>query len=298
MATIPHITEGMTWEQAFGIINQIIDAINALNNAVDGALVDGRIDYSAITNKPKINGVELVGDLSQDDLSIDAGQTLTRRIQDFEERMDTFNDNLLQKITGDDLNTALQDYAKSVDIPDISGLATKTELTNGLAEKVSSTTFTNTLTQLNTTISSKASAGEVPTTVQWNDLLTQMEAKVTQAGNSATAAANSATTCNTQCGIATQKAQEATSAAQSVSGAVSRIDALETTVNGSGSTQGVVSRVSTLENRVGNAGKKVSISSDLKESRVKTNVILEALKEVSGEVYDKVKDIAELDVNY
>lgn len=298
MATIPSITEGMTWAQAFGIINQLIAAVNALNEAVGGALVDGRVDYNSIVNRPKINGVELVGDLTQAQLSISLDSETIKELNSFDSRVGDVENSLAQRVTIDELNNTLQPYAKTADLPDISNLATKTELTQGLNERVSVTNFNTVLTQLNTTIGSKASAGEVPTTVQWNTLLTQMETKVTQAGNSATAAANSATTCRTQCDIATQKAQEAASSAQSVSGAISRIDALENTIDGTGSTQGVVSRVLNLENRVGDAGKKVSISSDLRESRVKTNVILEALKEVSGEVYEKVKNIAELDVDY
>ena len=298
MATIPSITEGMTWAQAFGIVNQLIAAVNALSEAVGGALVDGRVDYNSIVNRPKINGVELVGDLTQAQLSISLDSETIEKINSFDNRVGGVENSLAQRITTEDLSSALQSYAKTADLPDISNLATKTELTQGLNERVSVTNFNTVLTQLNTTIGSKANAGEVPTTVQWNTLLTQMETKVTQAGNSATAAANSATTCRTQCDIATQKAQEAASSAQSVSGAIGRIDALENTIDGTGSTQGVVSRVLNLENRIGDAGKKVSISSDLKESRVKTNTILEALKEVSGEVYEKVKDIAELDVNY
>ena len=58
-------------------------------------------------------------------------------------------------------------------------------------------------------------------------------------------------------------------------------------------------RISNLEDRLGDAGKKVSVSADLKESRVKTNTLLDALKALgAGDVYDKVKDIVELDVNY
>ena len=277
MATIPNITEGMTWSQAFGIINQLIAAVNTLSEAVGGALVDGSVDYNSIVNRPKINGVELVGNLTQAQLSISLDSETIEELNSFDSRVGSVEDSLEQMVTVDELNNTLQPYAKTADLPDISNLATKTELTQGLNERVSVTNFNTVLTQLNTSINSKADAGEVPTTVQWNTLLTQMESKVTQAGNSATAAANSATT---------------------VSGAIGRIDALENTIDGTGSTQGVVSRVLNLENRIGDAGKKVSISSDLKESRVKTNTILEALKEVSGEVYEKVKSIAELDVNY
>lgn len=267
----------MTWAQAFGIINQVINAINALTTAVGGAVVDGCVDYNSIINRPKINGVELVGNLTQAQLSISLDSETIEELNSFDSRVGSVEDSLAQMVTADELNNTLQPYAKTADLPDISNLATKTELAQGLNERVSVTNFNTVLTQLNASISSKADAGEVPTTTQWNTLLTQMETKVTQAGNSATAAANSATT---------------------VSGAISRIDALENTIDGTGSTQGVVSRVLNLENRIGDAGKKVSISSDLKESRVKTNTILEALKGVSGEVYEKVKSIAELDVNY
>lgn len=284
----------MTWKQAFGIINQLIDVVNGLNEAMGGALVDGKIDYNSVVNRPQINGVELVGNLTQAQLEISLDSETTRMLDSFDERLGDVEGSLVKRPTITDLEAALQPYAKTVDLPDISGLATKQEL----SQKVATTDFNSTITAINTAIGSKASAGEVPTTVQWNALITEMNAKVTQAGNSATAAANSATTCRTQCDIATQKAQEAASSAQSVSGAISRIDALENTIDGTGSTQGVVSRVLNLENRVGDAGKKVSISSDLKESRVKTNTILEALKEVSGEVYEKVKNIAELDVDY
>lgn len=288
----------MTWKQAFGIINLLIDVVNGLNEAMGGALVDGKIDYNSIVNRPQINGVELVGNLTQAQLEISLDSETTGKLDGFDEKLGNIEDSLAKRLTTEDLETALRPYAKTVDLPDISGLATKQELTQGLAGKVATTDYNSTITALNAAIGSKASAGEVPTTVQWNALITEMNAKVTQAGNSATAAANSATTCNTQCGIATQKAQEAAQSAQSVSGAVGRIATLETTVNGGGGTQGVVSRVGTLEAKIGDAGKKVSITSDLKESRVKTNTILEALKGVSGEVYEKVRDIVELDVDY
>lgn len=295
---IENIEQGMTAAQVFDILNRLIVEHNQMMTALGGALVDGQFDYNGLANKPRINSVELLGDLTQADLDISIDTTVTRELNSFRQRIGDAESALLQKVSTADLATELADYAKSADLPDVSVLATKQELTQGLAEKVATSDYNSTIAALNTAIGSKASAGEVPTTVQWNTLLTQMEAKVTQAGNSATAAANSATTCRTQCDIATQKAQEAASSAQSVSGAISRIDALENTINGTGSTQGVVSRVLNLENRVGDAGKNVSISSDLKESRMKTNVILGALKEVSGEVYEKVKDIAELNVDY
>ena len=192
MATIPSITEGMTWAQAFGIINKLIAAVNALSEAVGGALVNGRIDYNSIVNHPKINGVELVGDLTQAQLSISLDSETIEKLNSFDSRVGGVENSLAQRVTIDELNKTLQPYAKTVDLPDISNLATKTELTQGLNERVSVTNFNTILTQLNTTIGSKASAGEVPTVAQWQVLRSEMEAKVTQAGNSASSAASAA----------------------------------------------------------------------------------------------------------
>ncbi len=192
MATIPSITEGMTWAQAFGIINQLIAAVNALSEAVGGALVDGRIDYNSIANRPKINGVELVGNLTQAQLSISLDSETIEKLNSFDSRVGNVEDSLAKRVTVDELKSTLQPYAKTAELPDISNLATKTELTQGLNERVSVANFKKVLTQLNTTISSKASAGEVPTVVQWQVLRSEMETKVTQAGNSASTAASAA----------------------------------------------------------------------------------------------------------
>lgn len=295
---IENIVQGMTAAQVFSILNRMIDEHNQMMTALGGALVNGQFDYNALVNKPTINSVELIGDLTQADLEISVDAEVINRLNSFGQLVSTMDSTLQQKVSTSDLTTALQAYAKTTDIPDVSGFVTTTTMNNALAQKVDTTTYNNTIAQLNTAIGSKASAGEVPTTVQWNNLLTQMEAKVTQAGNSATAAANSATTCSTQCGIATQKAQEASQSAQSVSGALTRIDNLEATVNGTQQTTGLAARTSNLEEKVGTAGEKVDIATDLKETRVKSNDILAALKEVGGEVYDKLADIVALDVNY
>ena len=282
----------------FDILNRLIVEHNQMMTALGGALVDGQFDYNGLANKPRINSVELLGDLTQADLDISIDTTVTRELNSFRQRIGDAENALLQKVSTADLTTELADYAKSADLPDVSVLATKQELTQGLAEKVATSDYNSTIAALNTAIGSKASAGEVPTTVQWNALITEMNAKVTQAGNSATEAANSATTCRTQCGIATQKAQEASQSAQSVSGALTRIDNLEATVNGTQQTTGLAVRTTNLEEKVGTAGEKVDIATDLKETRVKSNDILAALKEVGGEVYDHLADIVALDVNY
>lgn len=107
MATIPNITEGMTWSQAFGIINQVINAINALTAAVGGAVVDGRVDYNSIINRPRINGVELVGDVTQAQLNISLDGETVERIEAINERVGGVEDTLGNKLNTTDLPSAL-----------------------------------------------------------------------------------------------------------------------------------------------------------------------------------------------
>lgn len=81
-----YISEGMTWSEVFGILNKVIDKVTWIEGAIGGALVEGRIDYAAIINKPSINGVELEGELSHEDLKIDIGSSLKERIAGIEGR--------------------------------------------------------------------------------------------------------------------------------------------------------------------------------------------------------------------
>lgn len=107
MATIPNITEGMTWSQAFDIINQVINAINALTTAVGGAVVDGRVDYNSIINRPRINGIELVGDITQEQLNISLDQETMERIETINENVGRVEDKLGNKLNTTDLTSAL-----------------------------------------------------------------------------------------------------------------------------------------------------------------------------------------------
>ena len=298
MQTVQPIYEGESYASIFQKLNTLIAGYNEMVQALGSALNNGTFDYNSLSNRPSINNVLLEGNKTQDQLSISIDSETQSALSQIGTQIEGINTSMAGKVNTNDLPTVLQPYAKSTDIPDVSGLATKTELNNGLAGKVDSTTFNTTVTTLNTSINSKASAGEVPTLVQWNTLNTEMTAKVTQAGNSATAAANSATSASNSATTASNKATEASQSAQSVSGAVNRISALENTVNGTGSTHGLTSRTLSLENKMGDVGDKTSISADLKETRVKSNDILEALKEFSPEMYEKMKDIAALDVNY
>lgn len=284
MSAIPHIQEGMLWSDAISIINQVIDKINELDTALGGALVNGQFDYSALANKPSINSVELDGDLTQEDLSISIDSATQQSISDLSDSIDSIQETLGEKIDSNDLNTALQDYALSTDIPDISNLATKNELTTGLAGKVDNSTRTADLQAVNLALQGKAPVSGTPTTTEWNALLLAMDAKVTQAGNSATAADNSA-----------QTAQAAASTVPS--NCATRLAALELTVDGDAQHNGLTTRTTDLETKVGNQGDHVDVTTDLKETRVQSNDILEQLKLVP-EVYEKVKGIQPLAVNY
>ena len=189
---IENIKQGMTAAQVFGILNRLINEHNQMMTALGGALVDGKFDYRGLANKPRINSVELVDDRTQADLDISIDTSVTRELSNFRQRIDDAENTLLQKVSTADLTTMLADYAKSTELPDVSVLATKQDLNRGLAEKVTKSDFNTVLTQLNTSIGSKASAGEVPTVAQWQVLRSEMEAKVTQAGNSASTAASAA----------------------------------------------------------------------------------------------------------
>lgn len=175
---------------------------------------------------------------------------------------------------------------------------------NGIPASDMAAAVQTTLGKADTAIQTHQSLASYPTTNDWQVLLSQFQTiqnaastSATAASNSATAAANSATVCDNECTIATEKAQQAQQAAQSVSGAISRIADLEDSVNGTQQTQGLATRTRQLEDKLGDVGEKVSVSADLKETREKSNTILAALKEVP-EVYEKVKEIAALDVNY
>ncbi len=61
---IEKIEDGMPMGDVRSIINQLIDAVNALPSG-------GKVDYNELQNKPAINGVELDTDTLSKDLNID-----------------------------------------------------------------------------------------------------------------------------------------------------------------------------------------------------------------------------------
>lgn len=426
---IEYIREGMGASQVFDILNHLIEEHNQMMTALGGALTDGQFDYSALANKPKINGIVLEDDINPGDILPDIDNALVERVNNFSQQLQdytqersgyverlhgieqaqssansriatlegeksaretdlaTYKATINGLVTGigermtaaetreTNRNTAflqrvetmesalnskedfIRDLAEirrgaalgatayqkpSTGIPatdmDQSAHASlskadtayqkpvggipKTDMDdgvntslrkadsayqkpgNGIPASDMAAAVQTTLGKADTAIQTHQSLASYPTTNDWQVLLSQFQTiqnaastSATAASNSATAAASSATACDNRCTIATEKAQQAQQAAQSVSGAISRIAALEDSVNGTQQTQGLATRTRQLEDKLGDVGEKVSVSADLKETREKSNTILAALKEVP-EVYEKVKEIAALDVNY
>lgn len=426
---IEYIREGMSASQVFDILNHLIEEHNQMMTALGGALTDGQFDYSALANKPKINGIVLEDDINPGDILPDIDNALVERVNDFSQQLQNYTQersgyverlhNIEQAQSSANSRIATLEGEKSARETDlatykatINGLVTgigermtaaetretnrntaflqrvetvesalnskedfirdlaeirrgaalgatayqkpstgipatdmdpsartslskadtayqkpvggipKTDMDigantslrkadsayqkpgNGIPASDMAAAVQTTLGKADTAIQTHQSLASYPTTNDWQVLLSQFQTiqnaastSATAASNSATAAANSATTCDNRCTIATEKAQQAQQAAQSVSGAISRIAALEDSVNGTQQTQGLATRTRQLEDKLGDVGEKVSVSADLKETREKSNTILAALKEVP-EVYEKVKEIAALDVNY
>jgi len=426
---IEYISEGMSASQVFDILNRLIEEHNQMMTALGGALTDGQFDYSALANKPKINGIVLEDDINPGDILPDIDNALVERVNGFSQQLQNYTQersgyverlhNVEQEQSSASSRIATLEGEKSARETDlatykatINGLVTgigermtaaetretnrntaflqrvetmesalnskedtirdlaeirrgaasgatayqkpstgipstdmdsnvrssltradsayqkpaggipKTDMDdsvnnslrkadsayqkpgNGIPASDMAAAVQTTLGKADTAIQTHQSLASYPTTNDWQVLLSQFQTiqnaastSATAASNSATAAASSATVCDNRCTIATEKAQQAQQAAQSVSGAISRIAALEDSVNGTQQTQGLAMRTRQLEDKLGDVGEKVSVSADLKETREKSNTILAALKEVP-EVYEKVKEIAALDVNY
>ena len=65
-----HIKEGMTWAEVVNILNEFLSTIDVISNAIRGAIVDGKIDYNSLVNRPKINGKTLTSEETTQSLGI------------------------------------------------------------------------------------------------------------------------------------------------------------------------------------------------------------------------------------
>jgi hypothetical protein len=66
-----HIKEGMSWGQAIDVINELIDSMTLLKKAIGGCVVDNKIDYNSLANRPTINGKTISGDETSESLGIE-----------------------------------------------------------------------------------------------------------------------------------------------------------------------------------------------------------------------------------
>lgn len=74
-------------KDAWGIVNQLIDAFNKYQGVIADAVVDGQIDYNALRNHPVINEVELRGEQKLTDLGIITDAELMEKTTVLDERM-------------------------------------------------------------------------------------------------------------------------------------------------------------------------------------------------------------------
>ena len=64
------IREGMSWGQTINIINNLIMDVDSIKKAFGNTIIDGKIDYNALVNRPKINGKTLTSEETTQSLGI------------------------------------------------------------------------------------------------------------------------------------------------------------------------------------------------------------------------------------
>ncbi len=79
---IENIREGMTMGEFVTIINKLIDQYNSIEGVIGEAVVNGKIDYNAVSNRPSIEEVELVGKLNLDSLGAAGQSTVESEIKE------------------------------------------------------------------------------------------------------------------------------------------------------------------------------------------------------------------------
>ena len=66
-----YIKEGMSWGEIVGILNGFIATVEVINKAIGGCVVDNKIDYNSLANRPTINGKTISGDETSESLGIE-----------------------------------------------------------------------------------------------------------------------------------------------------------------------------------------------------------------------------------
>lgn len=214
---IENIVEGMKAVQVFDILNRLIDEHNQLMNALGGALVDGKLDYKALVNKPAINGIELSGDVNPadlvmgvDDAVLEKVNSVSRQLQDYQTERNGYVQRLgqlesgrtadLQRIsTLEGEKTARESdlvaykatiNALAISVSERMGEVESRESTRNTTLRQNIAEFQQQVSEVRSGLASKADASVVPTTKQWQVLKADMDAKTTAAQNAKTAAEN------------------------------------------------------------------------------------------------------------
>lgn len=78
--------------QMVGIINQLIAVVNQSYGVVSGALVDGKIDYTNIVNRPRINGVEVVGSITPSQIGVTENSEVLQQVEQVNLRVNAVED--------------------------------------------------------------------------------------------------------------------------------------------------------------------------------------------------------------
>ena len=65
-----YIKEGMSWGEIVNVLNNFLSTIDTIKSAIGGAIIDGKIDYNTLANRPKINGKTITGEETTQSLGI------------------------------------------------------------------------------------------------------------------------------------------------------------------------------------------------------------------------------------
>lgn len=254
---IATIQRGMQFGEVFAIINQVIAKLNQLETAVGDSLTNGVLDYNKLGNKPLINGVVLVGDRAQAELAIAADETTLQAVRDIGIQMD----GITSERQGYVLRLATLEEYRTSDIARVLVLeGEKTQRDNQVGNLVAES------------------------------------ALIVAASNQASTAKNEAVAAKNDAVAAKNSAQQY---ANNLANDIQRLDNLVLVV-GYASEQdkpgtGIIRDIEVVTEKIGNVGDKVSITSDLKETREKTNDVIQKLIDKGAFA---TADVDKLDVNY
>ena len=84
-----YIKEGMSWGEIVGILNGFIATVEVISKAIGGCVVDNKIDYNSLANRPTINGKTISGDETSESLGIELSSDILIQIRQTAENIAT-----------------------------------------------------------------------------------------------------------------------------------------------------------------------------------------------------------------